>query len=53
MAYPAWASDSASLFVTESVAGRGRRLRIRIADGRREVAHSFEGLRQISRLLGP
>ena len=47
--YPAWARDSASLFVTED----GRRVRYRIADGRREVVHSFEGLRQINRLLGP
>jgi Tol biopolymer transport system component/predicted Ser/Thr protein kinase len=47
--YPAWAHDSASLFVTED----GRRVRYRIADGRREVVHSFEGLRQINRLLGP
>ena len=47
--YPAWARDSASLFVTED----GRRVRYRLADGRREVVHSFEGLRQINRLLGP
>jgi Tol biopolymer transport system component len=53
MAYPAWAADSESLFVTAFVAGRGRRLRIRIADGHSEVVHTFEGLRQISRLLGP
>jgi Tol biopolymer transport system component len=49
VAYPAWARDSASVFVSED----GRRVRYRIADGRREVVHSFEGLRQISRLLGP
>jgi Tol biopolymer transport system component len=49
VSYPAWARDSASLFVTED----GRRVRYRVADGRREVAHTFEGLRQISRLLGP
>lgn len=49
MSYPAWAGDSASLFVTED----GRRVRYRVADGRREVVHTFEGLRQISRLLGP
>jgi eukaryotic-like serine/threonine-protein kinase len=47
--YPAWARDSASVFVTED----GRRVRYRIANGRREVVHSFEGLRQINRLLGP
>jgi len=47
--YPAWAGDSTSVFVTED----GRRVRYRIADGRREVVHSFEGLRQINRLLGP
>jgi hypothetical protein len=49
VSYPAWARDSASLFVTED----GRRVRYRVADGRREVVHSFEGLRQINRLLGP
>jgi Tol biopolymer transport system component len=53
LAFPAWASDSASLFVTEFTTPHSRRLRIRIADGRKEVVHSFEGLRQISRLLGP
>jgi Tol biopolymer transport system component len=47
--YPAWARDSESVFVTED----GRRVRYRIADGRREVVHSFEGVRQINRLLGP
>ena len=47
--YPAWARDGASLFVTED----GRRVRYRIADGRKEVVHSFAGLRQINRLLGP
>ena len=47
--YPAWAADSTSVFVTED----GRRVRYRIADGHREVVHSFEGLRQINRLLGP
>jgi Tol biopolymer transport system component len=47
--YPAWARDSASLFVTED----GKRVRYRIAGGRRELVHSFEGLRQINRLLGP
>jgi len=46
--YPAWARDSASLFVTED----GRRVRYRASDGRREVAHSFDGVRQINRLLG-
>jgi len=49
VSYPTWARDSASVFVTED----GRRVRIRISDGGREVAHSFEGLRQIARLLGP
>jgi len=49
VAYPAWARDGASFFVTEG----GLRVRYRIADGAREVVHSFEGLRQISRLLGP
>ena len=49
VSYPAWARDSASLFVTED----GRRVRYRVAYGRREVVHSFEGLRQINRLLGP
>jgi Tol biopolymer transport system component len=53
LTFPAWASDSASLFVTEYTAERSRRLRLWIADGRKEVAHSFEGLRQIARLLGP
>jgi Tol biopolymer transport system component len=48
-AYPSWAHDSASVFVTEG----GQRVRIRIADGRKEVVHTFAGLRQISRLLGP
>jgi Tol biopolymer transport system component len=47
--YPSWARDSASVFVTQG----GQRIRIRSADGRREIAHSFEGVRQISRLLGP
>ena len=47
--YPAWARDSASLFVTED----GRRVRYRVDDGRKEVVHSFAGLRQINRLLGP
>jgi serine/threonine protein kinase/Tol biopolymer transport system component len=47
--YPAWAHDSASLFVTED----GRRVRYRVDDGRKEVVHSFAGLRQINRLLGP
>jgi Tol biopolymer transport system component len=47
--YPAWARDSASVFVTEE----GRRARYRVSDGRREVVHSFGGLRQINRLLGP
>jgi Tol biopolymer transport system component len=47
--YPAWARDSASVFVTEG----GQRVRVRVTDGRREVVHSFEGLRQINRLLGP
>jgi Tol biopolymer transport system component len=47
--YPTWAHDSASIFVTED----GRRVRYRVADGRREVVHSFAGLRQIWRLLGP
>jgi len=49
VSYPAWAQDSASVFVTED----GRRVRYRLADGRRDVVHTFEGLRQISRLLGP
>jgi Tol biopolymer transport system component len=47
--YPAWAHDSASLFVTED----GQRVRYRTADGRREVVHTLEGVRQINRLLGP
>ena len=47
--YPGWARDSTSVFVTED----GRRVRYWIADGHREVVHSFEGLRQINRLLGP
>jgi eukaryotic-like serine/threonine-protein kinase len=46
--YPAWARDNASLFVTED----GRRVRYRLADGRREVVHTFEGVRQINRNLG-
>jgi Tol biopolymer transport system component len=49
VSYPAWARDSKSIFVTED----GRRVRYRLSDGNREVVHSFEGLRQINRLLGP
>jgi Tol biopolymer transport system component len=48
-AYPSWARDSASVFVTEG----GQRVRIHISDGRKKVVHTFAGLRQISRLLGP
>jgi Tol biopolymer transport system component len=48
VAYPAWARDSQHLFVTEG----GARVRLRVVDGRREVVHSFVGLRQLSRGLG-
>jgi len=46
---PGLGADSTQVFVTEGSA----RVRFRIADGRREVVHSFEGLRQLSRQLGP
>jgi Tol biopolymer transport system component len=46
--YPAWARDGAHVFVNEV---RGR-VRVRIADGRTEVVHSFAGLRQLSRRFG-
>ena len=48
LGYPTWARDSASVFVLED----GRRVRYRIADGRREVVHSFEGLRLANRWFG-
>ncbi len=48
VAYPSWARDSQHLFVTEGAA----RVRFRIADGHREVVHSFQGLRQLNRRLG-
>jgi len=41
---PGLGADSTQVFVTEGSA----RVRFRIADGRREVVHSFEGLRQLS-----
>ena len=46
--YPAWARDSAHVFVN----GAGGRVRVRVADGRTEVVHSFAGLRQLSRRFG-
>jgi Tol biopolymer transport system component len=48
VAYPAWSRDSTQVFVSEGSA----RVRFRIADGKREVVHSFQGLRQLNRFLG-
>ena len=46
LGYPSWAADSASLFFDEGSV----RVRLRIADGRKESVTSFEGLQRLSRL---
>jgi Tol biopolymer transport system component len=48
LAYPTWARDGQHLFIDDGNA----RLRVRIADGHREVVHSYEGLRRVNRRLG-
>jgi hypothetical protein len=44
--YPTWTTDSAFLFFDEA----GVRMRLRIADGHKETAYSYQGLRRLNRL---
>jgi serine/threonine protein kinase/Tol biopolymer transport system component len=48
LAYPAWSRDGKHLFVDDGNA----RVRLRIADGQREVVHSYAGLKRVNRQLG-
>jgi Tol biopolymer transport system component len=45
VAYPTWARDGRHLFVDEG----SSRVRLRVADGHKEVVRSFEGVRRINR----
>jgi WD40 repeat protein len=48
VAYPSWSRDSAFLFVEESTT----RVRVRIADGRKEIVSSYPTLRRQITSLG-
>jgi Tol biopolymer transport system component len=48
VAYPAWARDGEHLFVDEVDA----RVRLRIADGHKEIVSNYAGLRRVNRQLG-
>jgi Tol biopolymer transport system component len=48
LSYPTWAQDGQHLFVDEGA----ERVRLRIADGHKEVVSSYEGIRRILRDIG-